>query len=75
MDNSKWSYTDQLGLKEKQKLQKNYQVVQQKWIRRCTNSRKKYGQTKYEFITWQIRNSSIVAKLHRGQKKLKNPFI
>jgi hypothetical protein len=28
--NSKWSYTDQLGLKEKQKHQKDYQIVQQK---------------------------------------------
>jgi ribonuclease HI len=31
INNSKWSYTDQLGLKERQKLQKEYQVVQQKW--------------------------------------------
>jgi hypothetical protein len=27
INNSKWSYTDQLGLKERQKLQKEYQVV------------------------------------------------
>jgi hypothetical protein len=31
INNLKWSYTDQLGLKERQKLQKEYQVVQQKW--------------------------------------------
>jgi hypothetical protein len=31
INNSKWSYTDQLGLKERQKFQKEYQVVQQKW--------------------------------------------
>jgi hypothetical protein len=34
MENSKWSCMDQLGLKEKQKLQKQYQVVQQKWTRK-----------------------------------------
>jgi hypothetical protein len=28
------SYTDQLGLKERQKLQNEYQVVQQKWKRK-----------------------------------------
>jgi hypothetical protein len=30
INNSKWNYTDQLSLKEKQKLQKENQVVQQK---------------------------------------------
>jgi hypothetical protein len=34
INNSKWSYTDQLGLKERQKLQKEYQVVQQNWNRK-----------------------------------------
>jgi ribonuclease HI len=31
INNSKWSYRDQLGLKERQKLLKEYQIVQQKW--------------------------------------------
>jgi hypothetical protein len=29
--NTKWSYTDQLGLKMNQKLQKEYQIAQKKW--------------------------------------------
>jgi hypothetical protein len=37
INNSKWSYTDQLGLRERQKLQKQYQVVQQK----CNQKMKK----------------------------------
>jgi hypothetical protein len=37
INNSKWSYTDQLGLKERQKLLKEYQVVQQKWNRKMKN--------------------------------------
>jgi hypothetical protein len=37
INNSKWSYTDQLGLKKRQKLQKEYQVVQQKWNQKMKN--------------------------------------
>jgi hypothetical protein len=31
LTNTKWSYTDQLGLKMNQKLQKEYQIAQKKW--------------------------------------------
>jgi hypothetical protein len=37
INNSKWNYTDQLDLKEKQKLQKKYQIVQQKWNGKMKN--------------------------------------
>jgi hypothetical protein len=37
INNSKWSYRDQLGLKERQKLLKKYQVVQQKWNPKMKN--------------------------------------
>jgi hypothetical protein len=41
INNSKWSYTHQLGLKEKQKLQKECQVVQQKWNKKMKPNLKK----------------------------------
>jgi hypothetical protein len=34
INNSKWSYMDQLALKKRQKLQKKYQIIQQKWNRK-----------------------------------------
>jgi hypothetical protein len=37
INNSKWSYMDKLGLKERQNLLKEYQVVQQKWNRKMKN--------------------------------------
>jgi hypothetical protein len=40
INNSKWNYTDQLGLKERQKLLKEYQVVQHQKMKNQTSNLK-----------------------------------
>jgi ribonuclease HI len=42
MDNSKWSYTDQLGLNPKQKTEKDFLVVQQKWTKKLKEQTSNY---------------------------------